>query len=61
MVRKRMALVVAGVVLWTVLATNAAVTVWTGQGAGEDQWSNPDYWSAGVPGAADTAQFGPLA
>ncbi|MDI9432684.1 MAG: hypothetical protein QM570_13290 [Planctomycetota bacterium] len=56
-----MALVVAGVVLWTVLATNAAVTVWTGQGAGEDQWSNPDYWSAGVPGAADTAQFGPLA
>lgn len=56
-----MVLVVASVVLWTVLAANAAVTVWTGQGAGEDQWSNPDYWSAGVPGAADTAQFGPLA
>lgn len=55
-----MVLVVASVVLWTVLAANAAVTVWTGQGAGEDQWSNPDYWSAGVPGAADTAQFGPL-
>lgn len=61
MVRKRMTLVVASVVLWTVLAANAAVTVWTGNGAGEDQWSNPDYWSAGVPGAADTAQFGPLA
>ncbi len=61
MTKKRVMLVVASVVLGSVMSANAAITVWSGNGAGEDQWSNPDYWSAGVPGAADTAQFGPLA
>ncbi len=60
MARHRVTLMVVSLALWTIVPASGAITVWTGQGAGEDQWSNPDYWSAGVPGAADTAQFGPL-
>lgn len=61
MSKQRVVLAVASLVLGSVMSASAAITVWTGNGAGEDQWSNPDYWSAGVPGAADTAQFGSLA
>ena len=61
MTQQRATLAIISLVLWIAFPVNAAITVWTGNGAGEDQWSNPDYWSAGAPGAADTAQFGPLA
>jgi hypothetical protein len=57
MVRRRTILMTACAVLWIALGANGVATVWTGGGAGSDQWSDPNYWSAGVPGAGDTATF----
>ncbi|HNS20694.1 MAG TPA: hypothetical protein PKH24_09350, partial [Sedimentisphaerales bacterium] len=54
---RRVILTVTSIALWTALGANADVTTWTGQGAGADRWGDPNYWSAGVPDAGDTALF----
>jgi len=52
-----MVVTTACLLLGTALSAHAVETIWTGWGAGADQWSDPNCWSDGVPGAGDTALF----
>lgn len=56
MIKQHVLLTTMCLTLWGSLQANAAATTWTGNGAAS-LWSDADNWSAGVPGAGDTAQF----
>ncbi len=56
MIKQHVFLTTACLILFISAQANAAATTWTGNGAGS-LWSDADNWSAGEPGAGDTAQF----